>query len=68
MMPEDFPPITVVVAAAGKGVRFRQENKLLAPFRGRTAFAACLKTIPIKMDKKTVYFLSIVGLDIGQGI
>lgn len=45
MMPEDFPPITVVVAAAGKGVRFRQENKLLAPFRGRTVFAACLENL-----------------------
>ena len=45
MMPEDFPPITVVVAAAGKSTRFQRGDKLLAEYKGRSVFAACLENL-----------------------
>ncbi len=45
MTTEAFPPITVVVAAAGKSTRFQQGDKLLAKFRGRSVFATCLENL-----------------------
>lgn len=45
MTAEDFPHITVVVAAAGKSTRFQRGDKLLADFGGRSVFATCLENL-----------------------